>query len=311
MSMSICRLSPVPVLSLLGAPAIAGTVVTLRPGPSSDGLTNGDAFVTTGPAGNLAGNNYGGAGAWAVAAAGSSKGPFSSVVRFDVSAAKAVFDAAYGPGGWDAESAALRLTTTMANNPIFNAGVPGQVAVRWIADDSWVEGAGNPNAPSGTGLTWENFTPLLEVSEPAGMLAVLHTGDGVTAEYPLAICPGMRGDMATGGTLGLAFTPGDDSVAVLFNSRSFGTASRNPALVLTAGPFLPEITDLRRSEIPGRFILSFTSRAGLSVIPQSSANLMEWNDSEPVLSVAGRNDAPVSAGAGDAAHFWRLKRVLP
>lgn len=315
--MSIRRFSPFLTLALVPAslmePASGSTVVVLRPGPASSGISNGDAFVTTGPGGSLSGNNYGGAGALAVAAPGSAKGAFSSVMRFDISTAKAAFDEAYGAGGWNVESAVLRLTTTMANNPIFNASVPGQVTVQWIRDDSWTEGTGNPNAPSASGLNWNDFPGLLTGAEPAGTLNVALTGDGVTADYPLMISSGFQADLAAGGTVGFAFTPADGSVTVLFNSRSFGTASRNPSLTLTAIPSLPEITGLRFTGNPGHFVLTFTCRSGLKVIPQSSPDLVEWSDSEPVSTVDGINTLTLGPGSGplEPTRFWRLKRLFP
>lgn len=319
MSMSIRRLTAlvVPVTALVaGLDAVrAGTSVTLRPGPASSGITNGDAFVTTGPTGNLSGNNYGGAGAWAVAASGSAKGSFASVMRFDTAEAKASFDEAYGAGGWRLDSAVLRLTTTMANNPIFNVSVPGQVVVQWIPDDSWVEGTGNPNNPSSTGLNWDHFAPLLTGAEPAGLLTVTNTGDGVTADYPVVISSGLRSDVTAGGSAGFAFTPGNAAVAVLFNSRSFGTASRNPSLILSAVPLLPEITGFQPSENPGIWLLTFTAPAGLNLIPQSSSDLQNWADSDPVITTEGTNTLPLSSAAPAAgmpsSHFWRLKRTFP
>ena len=59
---------------------VQGAVVSSNP--------TADAFVTTGSANDLATNNYGGAGALALSAAGSSKGEFQSVLRFDTSGAK-------------------------------------------------------------------------------------------------------------------------------------------------------------------------------------------------------------------------------
>lgn len=74
---------------LLGLPGYAATA-TLNP--------IADAFVTTGPTGNLSGNNYGGAGALSVAAPGLAKGEFQSVLQFDLSSATASFNAQFGAG---------------------------------------------------------------------------------------------------------------------------------------------------------------------------------------------------------------------
>ncbi len=55
---------------MLFALSVQAATVTLNP--------VADAFVTTGPAGNLSGNNYGGAGALAIAAPGLANGKFQA-----------------------------------------------------------------------------------------------------------------------------------------------------------------------------------------------------------------------------------------
>src|SRR5690242_3498629 len=63
-----------------------------------------DAFVTTGPSNNLISNNYGGGGTLALSAAGLANGEFQSVLQFDTSGAKSLFDSAYGAGLWSVQS---------------------------------------------------------------------------------------------------------------------------------------------------------------------------------------------------------------
>ncbi len=79
-----------------------------------------DAFVTTGPFGNLSISNYGGAGALSVAAARSANGQFQSVMRYELSAAQTLFDPMFGAGQWTVQAVTLQLTAQSANNPIFN-----------------------------------------------------------------------------------------------------------------------------------------------------------------------------------------------
>src|SRR5436190_7014118 len=66
-----------------------------------------DAFVTTGPSGNLSNNNYGGAGALSVAAPNLSQGEFQSVLQFNLSGAKSAFDSQFGAGQWTIQSVTL------------------------------------------------------------------------------------------------------------------------------------------------------------------------------------------------------------
>lgn len=310
--MSIRR--ALPILTLLLArenPAAAELTVTVRPGPASSAVTNGDAFAATGPGNTLNANNYGNAGALAVAAAGSAKGAFSTVIRFDISAAQTAFDSAYGVAGWTLKLAVLRLTTTIANNPLFNASMPGKVRVNWLADDTWLEGTGNPNSPSFMGVNWNVLGTLLEASEFSGLFAVNAIGDGITTDFQLTIPQELHADVAAGGSVGFALTPGDGEVAVLFNSRNFGTASRNPSLILTAVPVLPQITKLVPTSSTGRFQLHFTSKPGLRVVLQTSADLQNWSDSPVTLTTSASNHITVTTSPEDAPHYWRLKRLLP
>src|SRR5436305_5750530 len=85
-----------------------------------------DAFVTTGPANDLTGNNYGGAGALSVAAPGSAKGEFKSVLQFDLSGARSSFDSSFGAGQWNLQSVSLRLSAASPLNGIVNASAAGQ-----------------------------------------------------------------------------------------------------------------------------------------------------------------------------------------
>ena len=62
-----------------------------------------DAFVTTGPTGNLSGNNYGGggcAGAGSQSATNNSQGTFQSVLQFNVAGALSAFNSQFGAGQW-------------------------------------------------------------------------------------------------------------------------------------------------------------------------------------------------------------------
>ena len=212
----------------------AATTVTLQ--PDSSGTSNGDTFVTTGSTTNdLSGNNYGAAGAMGVSAA-LTNGTFASLLRFDLSCAASTFNSTYGTGGWSISSIALQLTTTTANNPIFNASQPGTFDVKWISSNSWVEGTGNPNTPSSTGVKWTDFAGLTSGAQAEGVFNVTNVGDGVTASYTLSPSSGLLFAIQTGSQASLALTadPTDSTMSALFNTRNFGTASRRPALIITA-----------------------------------------------------------------------------
>jgi hypothetical protein len=57
-----------------------------------------DAFVATGPTGNLSGDNFGAAGALSVGAGDLSQGEFQTVMQFNLSGAASAFNAEYGAG---------------------------------------------------------------------------------------------------------------------------------------------------------------------------------------------------------------------
>jgi len=124
-----------------------------------------DAFVTTGPSGNLSANNYGAAGALSVAAPGLPKGEFQSVLQFDLSSARASFDAQFGAGQWILQSISLSLTATSPNNAMFNSGNAGQFSVSWMQNDSWTEGNGTPNAPAASGITFSSLPSLTSAGD--------------------------------------------------------------------------------------------------------------------------------------------------
>lgn len=221
------------VLSLLPGAAMATTTITLQ--PDGTGTSNGDAFVTTGPSNDLTGNNYGGAGALAVSAA-LSKGTFDSLLRFDLSSAASSLNTTYGVGGWNINSISLQLTTATVNNALFNASQTGTFDVSLISSNSWTEGTGNPNTPTTTGVKWTDMSGLLSGAQSLGAFNLANVGDGVTASYTLTPSSTLLSDLFSGGQASFALTadPSDSTVAAFFNSRNFGTASRRPALIITA-----------------------------------------------------------------------------
>src|SRR6266850_6678261 len=109
--------------SLLCLHGVAATF-SLNPGA--------DAFVASGPSGNLKNNNYGGAGGLSVAAPNLSQGEFQSVLQFSLSGAKSSFDSQFGAGQWSIQSVTLQLTAAAPNNAIFNASAAGQLGISWM-----------------------------------------------------------------------------------------------------------------------------------------------------------------------------------
>ena len=216
-------------------------LLACRPGTTASAATfslnpSADAFVTTGPSGNLSNNNYGGAGALSLAGPGLSQGEFQSVLQFSMAGAKASFDSQFGAGQWTIQSVTLQLTATAPNNPIFNSNAPGQFSVSWMQNDSWTEGTGTPQAPAATGIM---FSTLSNFVSGADQLLGTFGFNGATngnATYSLNLTPSFSADVLSGGALSLRMFAADSSIGYLSDSRNFGTTSARPLLTITAVP---------------------------------------------------------------------------
>jgi len=207
-------------------PALAFPPVTAGVNPVAD------AFVSSAnPA-----NNYGGGGSLAVSAGGLPNGEFVSVMRFDVSSAKAAFDAAFGPGQWSVDSVGLRLTAALPNNPIFNASAAGQFAATWMEDDSWVEGSGTPVAPGAVGITF-NSLPSFVGPNDVGLGSFAYDGStSGSTTYALGLPVNFANDLLAGGLVSMRLSASDSVVSYLFNSRNNAMVANRPEMIITAIP---------------------------------------------------------------------------
>ena len=201
--------------------AQAATLVQLNP--------SADVFVSA----SNAANNYGGAGAIEVSASGSAKGEFQSLLRFDTSSAKASFDSTFGAGLWSVQSVALQLSAASPGNPIFNTNVAGQFAASWMADDTWVEGTGNPGSPTTNGVTWNTLSNFTSGSDQAEGTFSFVGGNSGTAIYSLPLGSGLSGDITSGSLASLRLFAADATVSYLSNAR---TGATPPVLTITAIP---------------------------------------------------------------------------
>jgi hypothetical protein len=215
------------LLSSISNPALAASS-SLNP--------SADAFVTTGPTGNLSNNNYGGAGALSISAPNLAQGEFQSVLQFNLSSIKTAFDNQFGVGQWTVQSISLQLTAATPNNPIFNTPAAGQFAISWMQNDAWVEGTGTPSAPATTGITFSTLNTFLS---PADETLGTFSFNGATsgnAIYALGLSPSFFADVLAGNTVSFRMFATDTTTSGVFDSRSFGTASARPLLTITAVP---------------------------------------------------------------------------
>jgi hypothetical protein len=197
-----------------------------------------DAFVATGPTGNLADNNYGGGGALVVAAPGLPGGEFQTVMQFDLSAAAGTFNALYGAGGWSIQSVSLQLTASPHGNAIYNPSAAGQFGVSLMQNNNWVEGTGNASNPTTDGITYNQLVNLLinpATDQDEGTFG--YNGQTSSAAvYHLPVGPALSADILSGSDATLRLFATDNVVSYLLNSRTTTPLSGAPELIITVVP---------------------------------------------------------------------------
>jgi len=220
---SICA-----ALSLALTPTVQAATFTVIP--------NADAFVATGPTGNLSGDNFGAAGALALSASGLPQGEFQTVMRFDLSSAFNSFNAQYGVGQWSIQSVSLQLTSSPHNNAIFNNIAVGQFGVSLMQNNSWTEGTGTGGIPTTDGISFNSLqNTYVNPSLDQGLGTFNFPGGSSGANtYSLGLTSGLDADILDGGQLSLRLFAADANASYLFSSRTTGGAA--PELIITVVP---------------------------------------------------------------------------
>ncbi|MDZ4657111.1 MAG: hypothetical protein SH868_05980 [Bythopirellula sp.] len=213
-----------PLTAILVSFVSSSSAATFNLGPTADALVS--AANPT--------NNYGGAGAFAISAIGLPKGEFQSLLKFDLATAKASFDTTFGSGNWTLDGATLQLTAANPGNALFNASAAGQIAASWMQNDSWVEGSGTPAAPAATGITFSTLPAFLSGADQSlGTFGFVSATSGLVS-YSLEFSSGLAADALAGEITSLRLLAGNSTIAALFNSRTFNTATGRPVLILNA-----------------------------------------------------------------------------
>ncbi len=210
------------------------------PGATVNLTLSADAFVSSANP-TL---NYGGAGSLAVSAAGLPNGEFDSLLQFDSSQATSVFDSMFGAGQWQINSITLQFSAMAPNNTIFNGNgagpgdtnvnFAGQFTMRWMQNDSWIEGTGMPITPTTDGVTFSTLSSYEGANdETVGTFSsTAATSGNVTRTLPLT--PSFLADATAGNEVSLLMLPADSGVSYLVNSRSFNNSAMRPVLAITA-----------------------------------------------------------------------------
>ena len=246
------------IAALLGFAGLAATPVfaalfTLEP--------SADAFVTTGPFGNLRANNYGGAGALGVSAPGHSAGEFQSVLRFNFAGARSSFDSQFGAGQWVVQAVQLQLAEATPGNSTFNANSAGQFHISWMQSDSWLEGTGRPSLPTTDGVTFSTLPGFISAQDQDLGTFSFPGGSGITARYLLGLGSGLTAEILAGADADLrTYADAGNGVSFLFHSRSYiRDTSAHPLLTISAVA-VPEPGTAALIAVGGAILFSFRGR---------------------------------------------------
>jgi hypothetical protein len=219
-------------LTLLSILLIA--VSTVRAAIFATNTPDKDAFVRAlAPT-----SNYGGAGALSIsgtnATGNSTNGAFDSFMSFNTSAMVSNFNTLFGASNWVITSATLNLTANPnPGNAIFNSGT-GMFQIRWIANDTWAEGTGNPNLPTTNGITYAQENSILNSNMDVSLGAFDFSG-AAKLSCPLGLPAAFATSMRAGGEVGLFMTAIDPAIGYVFYSRNYaGNPSALPSLVVSA-----------------------------------------------------------------------------
>jgi len=219
------------MLSLLSVWASPSSALTLTNLPVADAFVRAAAPTS----------NYGGAGSLSVSGSaaanqlGQQNGLFDTLMRFSLGATMASFDTALGAGNWTLTGATLKLTEQAApNNLIFNRGT-GSFEIRWINNDSWIEGTGNPNTPTTDGVVYDDLASLLNGLTDVSLGTFANAGLNAQQSFVLPLShASFLNDLLNGNEVSLYLTAISPEIGFTFNSRSAGAVSSRPFLELTA-----------------------------------------------------------------------------
>jgi hypothetical protein len=273
-------------------------------------VPDGDAFVWS-----LAStSNYGGAGALSVSGSnavngsGVQMGLFDTLMRFPVSNAVAAFDSALGSGSWTVTGSRLIVNeNALPENAIFNRGV-GAFEVFWMASNNWVEGTGNPRAPTTDGVTWNALPGLLNSNLDVSLGVFTNAGADGQQSFSLGLAEAFVAAIRQGGEVGLHLTAVSPSIGFTFNSRNFGNTNAEPVLEITAS-LAPRIDGIAFSN--GAVYVSFGTVSNWTYRLQGAEALGAssdggWSDLLVVPSGSDSGAVVYQDGTTNQQRFYRL-----
>lgn len=214
--------------------------------------------------------NFGSAGTLAVAPASSPKGEFDTVLMFNTASAVSQFNTTYGAGNWTITGLTLSLASNFGTNgakpssSILNTVSGGNFGIDWLANDSWVEGAGGGNGAANGAVSYNSISSLFAPgSDALGTYTYAPPGNNVYANYSLSLDPNLVSDATAGGNVSLYFFAADSQVGYLFNSRDYtGNPLNHPELTFTVVATPEPATASLLAASLGGFLLLRRSKLG-------------------------------------------------
>jgi hypothetical protein len=198
-----------------------------------------DAFV----AASHGADNFGGAGALAVAASSTGAQEQDAIIEFNLASAVTAFNTAYGAGQWSIQSITLQLFNTPPNNAIFNnPSLNGSFTLNWMesvtSTSNWTEGNGTPaNQPNTSGISANGASPLSSYESGSDELLGTYSYTAATSgsnTYTLGLPSGFDASATAGNIVSFDMLPVEASgISMVVNSR---TGTNPPVLAVTAVP---------------------------------------------------------------------------
>ncbi len=258
-------------------------------------------------------HNYGGAGALSVSGPiatnvlGQQAGLLDTFMRFDVSGVASNFDSIYGATHWGISRVILNVTEqTDVNNTIFNGGI-GPFEIRWIANNTWVEGTGKPNNLTTDGITYNDEPSVLNSNLDKSLGTFFNGGTDGVVRLSLEASTSFVSDISTGNLVSLFLTATTNStVGFTFHSRNFVDPTQFPYLEITAVP-IPKITSL--GIIGPDVKISFTTTNNISYTVEYNNDLVTGNWNTLTNDIAGTGGIVNITDSGAASLPRRFYRV--
>ena len=267
-----------------------------------------DAYVwSEGPT-----NNYGGAGAIAISGAaavnetGQQNGSYDSLIRFPMSNAVAVLDAALNTHDWLVLRATLSLTELGAPPyPGFNRGV-GAFEVRWIASGNWIEGTGIPKGPTMDGVAWNDLPSILNAMSDASLGQFTNSGVDARLSFDLALKEPLLSAVRSGTRVNLYLTAVNPQIGFTAGARTFFDLAGFPSLVIVAAANPHPRIDMINSQGTNA-VISFSTVSNWTYVVQGANGFSEtWSNLLTVGAQSTNGHVLFTDPQSNEKRFYRL-----